>query len=289
MTWTNVASLTATDVQSCVDAAYETQNSTKAISFDATTGACVYATAVNGYMYRSTGPPDFYLRADGWLKTTDTCLSNQDAEYLLLHLSYEGAECPPSYQLNGAFCWTNISGANAYGVYTSAYDSTNATKQALTRTQALASIGYQCPNVADNKMVFNGIWYCYSLNNAIALAERTRDTIANNYCNTITSGSAPIMPSEPREYAWAWWLYMGKQLVYIGAMLQSGTTFTWHDGSPASNLPFAVGRPNNTGNKTLVTINRDGTVTDRIPDNMVVLTCKILASNVPYDSTARFN
>lgn len=79
--------------------------------------------------------------------------------YVGVHMSsiihpHDFSECPPSYELSGALCWTNTSGANGYGVYTSAYDSTNATKHALTRSQALASIEYQCPNVANNKVSF---------------------------------------------------------------------------------------------------------------------------------------
>lgn len=62
-----------------------------------------------------------------------------------------------------------------------------------------------------------------------------------------------------------------------------------YDGTPATGLPWAASRPQNSVNKTLVTINRQGTITDREPTSMNVLCCKSAATPVSYDATARFN
>ncbi|KAH7718494.1 hypothetical protein AAVH_14089 [Aphelenchoides avenae] len=76
-------------------------------------------------------------------------------------------------------------------------------------------------------MMFGGTWYCY-IGHEMTDATPSYDIIANNYCADIVAGSNVVKITEEREYGYMydWW---PDQAVYLGLVLQSGTTstFTW--------------------------------------------------------------
>lgn len=288
--WGGAVNTTATSAQECIDTAYSANNRTLGIRFNSATGDCGYATVINSYWYQATGAPEYYVRADGILADTSSCMTQQDAEYLLMKLSFPNdAECPPGFSVgtigtSGSFC-VSTTVSTRWGAYNAV---NNGTKIILTRSQVLSSIGYQCPNPYDFKMIFNGTWYCYPKQ---TVAAGSVTTMAAMWSACSASSSKPIVISEYREYAWLFWM-AAPEPVYVGLVLQSGTTFTWYDSSPATGLPWASGRPNNTGgNNTLAYVSSGipPQITDSDSSKLKILVCKTPATSVPYDPTAKFS
>lgn len=62
----------------------------------------------------------------------------------------------------------------------------------------------------------------------IAAGTANSALITGNYCQQqLGAGSNPIKVSEPREYGYDYYVYSDKVRVYLGLVLQSGTTYAW--------------------------------------------------------------
>lgn len=87
---------TATDEQACIDAAYKTDPTFEAISFNPETGDCWYHTEIGAPYGRPSGEqPIYWLRIDlhMHLSAVTACLTNEDARYLLMQMNYKDQEC----------------------------------------------------------------------------------------------------------------------------------------------------------------------------------------------------
>lgn len=89
----------ASTAQECLDVSVNTDDTAIALSYDTTTGDCLYSTAVFGSYPRGTGAePKFYMRVDAHMRpeatANDDCLTMQDAEFLIVQYSYADAQCP---------------------------------------------------------------------------------------------------------------------------------------------------------------------------------------------------
>ncbi|KAH7711154.1 hypothetical protein AAVH_21541 [Aphelenchoides avenae] len=218
----------ATSAQECVDLVAAAAPTALAISFDSGTGACKYSTSIYSYYLRKTGQqPSFYLRIDNVTKnlSESDCLTRQDGEYLTARLSFGDEQCVMStYDAASGLCIVNDYSYD-FGKY-NAGRLRNDTWYMLSLDQVKASINYKCANEEHSKMIVGGTWYCYG---AITLTSGQANVplIKNNYCaQTFGSGSKPVKITEAREYGYMyyWW---PDQAVYLGAYLQSGTTYVW--------------------------------------------------------------
>ncbi|KAH7704643.1 hypothetical protein AAVH_28171 [Aphelenchoides avenae] len=144
---------TATNAQACLDAAYKANSTAVEFSFDNSTGACTYSTAIYGYYLRVSGEqPSFWLRIDPFMQSTadTTCLTNQDAEYLIMELSYGNQTCVQGLMNNTADLCVATEYNFEYGDY-AAGNLQDGTQYLLTRAQAEDSVDYLCDHEEDAK------------------------------------------------------------------------------------------------------------------------------------------
>ncbi|KAH7705441.1 hypothetical protein AAVH_27342 [Aphelenchoides avenae] len=91
---------TASSAQDCLNQIYEIMPPIAVFSYNADTGDCIYSVSYIGCYLRSTdaGPPEFWVRCDGVLTNetiqSDTCITQQDAEYLIYHGGQHTDPCP---------------------------------------------------------------------------------------------------------------------------------------------------------------------------------------------------
>lgn len=87
---------TASDAQACLDAAYAANSTSEAVSFDSGTGGCYYHSRLYAIRTRPPGvQPSFWVRIDLHMQmpAVTTCLTDQDARYLLMQLTYANHTC----------------------------------------------------------------------------------------------------------------------------------------------------------------------------------------------------
>ncbi|KAH7678431.1 hypothetical protein AAVH_41670 [Aphelenchoides avenae] len=145
---------TAVDIQSCLDAAYQADPTIVAFSFDNSTGDCSYSTKIFGSFLREPGTqPSFFLRMDGIMQPSanSTCLTVQDAEYLIMEMSYSNQTCVQG-SLDAA---TSLCIATEYSFPYGNYAAGNlrdGTQYLLTKDLAAESVNYQCTGKQDTKV-----------------------------------------------------------------------------------------------------------------------------------------
>lgn len=137
--------------------------------------------------------------------------------------------------------------------------------------------------------VFNGTWYCYKVFDVTGAAMTGTMLITANHCNVLWSGSSVIKILHNQEYSYVKSLD-DTHYVYLGLARQlAWSDFTWYDGSVATGLPWAAGRPDNSlGVNSLVYVNADYTIMDSSSINLQVLVCRKPATFTDYDWASRF-
>ncbi|KAH7698098.1 hypothetical protein AAVH_34813, partial [Aphelenchoides avenae] len=144
---------TATDTQACLDAAYKANSTVLAFSFDNSTGACMCSTAIYGYYLRASGEqPSFWLRIEPFMQASAdiSCLTNQDAEYLIMEMSYGNQACVQGSLNETADLCIATEYNFEYGDY-AAGNLQDGTQYLLTRAQAEDSVNYLCDHEEDAK------------------------------------------------------------------------------------------------------------------------------------------
>lgn len=84
------------DKQACLDAAHIADPSFEFITFDSATGDCSYYTGLMAPYVRESGEqPSYWVRTDLNMQSSAamSCLTDQDARYLLMQLAYKGQTC----------------------------------------------------------------------------------------------------------------------------------------------------------------------------------------------------
>ncbi|KAH7718667.1 hypothetical protein AAVH_13894 [Aphelenchoides avenae] len=280
----------ATDAQNCIDLVYSEEPNAIAISFNNETLECKYSVSMIGNYLRDVGAqPKFYLRIDNLTKSgaATSCFTNQDAEYLIMMHSYGTQQCLDVgvYDSASGFC-TTTDFTYPFGEYAAGF-AADKTQLLTTRAMAVEGVSYQCDDAQDPKMTFNGTWWCYSMLD-IASGTASSALITGNYCQQqLGAGSNPIKVSEPREYGYDYYVYSDKVRVYLGLVLQSGTTYAWYDGTPANDLPWAPGRPVG-GANDMVYVDGNYQVQDADSSQMQLMLCKKAANYQAYDPTLKF-
>lgn len=80
----------------------------------------------------------------------------------------------------------------------------------------------------DLQMKFDGRWYCY-IAYMLSASEKSQGAslISGDYCSQVCDSTTHVPKiSETREYGFLYWFWPEKA-VYVGATLQSGTTYQW--------------------------------------------------------------
>ncbi|KAH7717424.1 hypothetical protein AAVH_15155 [Aphelenchoides avenae] len=137
----------------------------------------------------------------------------------------------------------------------------------LSRAQAADSVNYLCENEQDRKMIFNNTWYCYfsyTLEaSEMALGE---GLLSGDYCSKWFGATTHVLKiSEPREYEWLARFFGRTGAIHLGAILLSGTTYTWYDGNIARDLPWSSGAPLGVSNTVVQIVSSGYTVEDTEP------------------------
>ncbi|KAH7707773.1 hypothetical protein AAVH_24988 [Aphelenchoides avenae] len=287
----NDVGVTSSTAQECVDLVAAAEPAALAISFDSTTGACKYGTSIYSYYTRSTGQqPAYYLRTDNITKQLSVadCLTIQDGEYLIAMLSFGDDECVPSMStydsVSGLCTSTDLSdydlGAYAAGRFQ------DGTLYTLSRDKALEAVSYECSDDAMRApWFFGGAWYCYV---AFGPSKIAVEDVRENACaSTSWKDSAMVKISEAREYGFLRYLWPSYTNIYLGLYLQGRASY-WYDGSVATGLPWAVGRPLDGAVNDMVSLTSDLSVVDGSGNDTDVLCCKKAAANLGYHPTTKF-
>lgn len=72
-------------------------------------------------------------------------------------------------------------------------------------------------------MLFNGTWYCYY---QVSVSAGSYSTVANNYCDSVKSGSTVIKALSYREYRYVYYIDTSTAS-YVGLIYPGASAYTW--------------------------------------------------------------